>query len=134
MLARGSDTGDRGRLSIARPVPASGASEHVVSLTLMSLQIEQFHAIFPREQLLIVTQEELLTDPNAVMNSVLAHVHLPTMDVSSYSIEDIGNMYAHTHRAVEVTHLIAALMRNGQPSRKGRAGRSRVATRRWMPT
>ena len=56
-------------------------------------QIEQFHAIFPREQLLIVTQEELLSNPNAVINAVLAHIHLPPMDVGSYSHEDIGSMF-----------------------------------------
>ncbi len=47
---------------------------------------------FPKDQLLIVDHDELLTDTNTTINTILDFVGLPRIDVSFHTTDSINKM------------------------------------------
>ena len=52
-------------------------------------QLERWLALFPREQLLVETSDDLLESPRDVMQRVAAHLDIPAHDAPSYPLEGV---------------------------------------------
>jgi hypothetical protein len=52
-------------------------------------QLDRWLELFPREQLLVETSDDLLERPREVMQRVAAHLVIPTHDAQSYPLEGV---------------------------------------------
>lgn len=73
---------------------------------LYAEQLERWLAVFPREQLLVLTSDELADDTDATYNRVLAHI-----GARPHSLPKYPRVYENTYRAAPMTEATRAALR-----------------------
>jgi len=74
---------------LAEPESESGLECSYVARGRYAEQLDRWLEHFPREQLLVVTSDELLAEPRAVMTHVAAFLGLPEWHASSYPLRGV---------------------------------------------
>lgn len=72
-------------------------------------QIRKFLDAYTREQLLIITDDELRSSPVETMRKVFGHVGMPPMDVEPLDAEAISRMFGNLALSLILTLWIALL-------------------------